>query len=771
MTEGGGILASGVGSRAFQNARLQKQFRKDAPALIQSAVLAYRGGRHADACALCRRIVEVLPDHFDAFHLLGVVELECGHSAEAEQALSRAIALNPRSAEAHSNLGFALFKLERFEQARKCQEKAIALQPNFPTALTNLGNTLMRLGLVEEAIEAHDKALRLKPGYGDAHVNRGMALLLLNRSEEAGRDFDCALALQPRQLQALAGKGMASLKLRHFDEARRLLDSALAINPDVAEVLIYRGQFHTQTGDLDKAEVDFDAALAIDPELEAAWRGKAQIAIVRGQVAQALAASNKVLTRNPNCEIALLILGTCHAMQGDVDAALAHIDRALAIKPDFQDAITRKIFTLDFVDAGFAAHQAARKYWWDAIGSKVPRRHLKARDLDPERRIVVGYVSSDFRNHSAALIFMTLLRHYDRASFNVICYSCSTERDALTDECRSLVDGWVDAAQLSDHELADRIEADQVDILIDLPGHSDGHRLNVFAAKPAPIQATGWGHATGTGLPAMDYLFSDPVLIPQDVRHLFAEKICDLPCFITMEPLREPHALTPPMIRNGYVTFGVFNRISKISDQVLAVWSKVLAALPTSIIVIKHSALNDAFARDSLIGRFVAHGVAAERVRCLGSTTRPEHLAQFADIDISLDPFPQNGGVSTWESLQMGVPVVAKLGSGCSSRVSGSIIKAAGLDDWIAEDEEGYLAIAETCASRPAELATLRERLPSMMASSEAGNPVLYLRRLEEAYRQFWRSYCASPGEADRVASYRRRSLLHPKVFSCREHR
>src|SRR5262249_39413120 len=214
-----------------------------------------------------------------------------------------------------------------------------------------------------------------------------------------------------------------------------------------------------------------------------------------------------------------------------------YMDRALAIKPDFQEAISKKIFTLDFADVDFAVHQAARKSWWEAVGSRVPRRRLRPRNLDPLRRIVVGYVSSDFRHHSAALIFMPMLRLYDRETFEVVCCSCSIERDAMTDECRSLVDRWVDASQFSDQELADRIESDEVDILIDLPGHSDGHRLAVFAAKPAPIQATGWGHASGTGLLTMDYLFSDPVLIPQDVRHLFAEKICDLPCFITMEPL------------------------------------------------------------------------------------------------------------------------------------------------------------------------------------------------------------------------------------------
>jgi predicted O-linked N-acetylglucosamine transferase (SPINDLY family) len=751
MFPGGSYLASNVGSRAFQNARLQKQFRKEAPAVMEAAVAAYRAGKVADAATLCRRIIEMLPDHFDALRLLGVIELDCGRFNEAEQALNRAVAANPRSAEAHSNLGLALFKLSRFEQARKCQEKAIALQPNFPTALTNLGNTLMRLRHFEQAVQAHDKAIRFKPDYGDAYVNRGMALVLLNRNEEADRDFDRALALNSRQLQAIAGKGLVSLGLRHYDETRARFDAALAINPNVAEVLAYRGRLHTQTGEFDKAEADFDAALAIDPELEGGWRGKAQVSIVRGKVAPAIAACNKVLVRNPNCEIATLMLGNCCAKQGEVDAAIAHMDRALAIKPDFQDAITKKIFTLDFADVDFATHQAARRYWWEAVGSKVARRRLRDRNLDPDRRIVVGYVSSDFRNHSAALIFISLLRYYDRANFKVICYSCSGERDALTDECRSLVDGWVDAAQLSDEELADRIEFDQVDVLIDLPGHTDGHRLNVFAARPAPIQATGWGHATGTGLVTMDYLFSDPVLIPQNVRHLFAEKVYDLPCFITMEPLGEPHSLTPPMIRNGYVTFGVFNRVDKISDRALAVWSKLLEAVPGSIIMIKHGALNEAFVRDSLIGRFVAHGVAADRVRCLGSTPRAEHLAQFANIDISLDPFPQNGGVSTWESLQMGVPVVAKLGSGCSSRASAAIVNAAGLGEWVAEDDDGYLAIAEKYAIRPSELAALREQLPSMMTNSEAGNPKLYVRRAEEAYRRFWREYC--PAGGDQVAA------------------
>jgi predicted O-linked N-acetylglucosamine transferase (SPINDLY family) len=746
-------LASNAGSRAFQNARLQKQFRKEADVLIQSAVAAYRSGRLAETCALCRRIIAVLPDHFDALRLLGVAALDGGRFDEAEQALSRAAGIDPRSAETCSNLGLALFKLHRLEQARKFQEKAVALQPNFPTALTNLGNTLMHLGQIDQAVEAHERAIRLKPDYADAYVNLGMTLLVCHRNDEAGRNFARALALRPHHLQAIAGDGLVSQNRRHFDAALASFDAALAINPKVVEVLCYRGKLYLLIGQFAKAEADFDTALAIDGDLEQAWLGKTQIAIKRGNAAQALAACNKVLARNPNCEIATLQLGICYAMQGDTDAAIAHIDRALSIRPDYQDAITKKIFYLDFADVDFAAHQAVRKIWWEVVGAKVPRRALSPLSLDPDRRLVVGYVSSDFRDHSAALVFKPMLRHYDRGNFEVICYSCSSVRDAVTEECRSLVDRWVDAWQLSDEELADRIEADGVDILVDLSGHSDGNRLGVFAAKPAPIQATGWGHGTGTGLSTMDYMFADEITIPHSVRPLFAEKIYDLPCLITTEPLPELHVTPLPMLRNGYVTFGVFNRIDKISDRVVAVWSRLLRAVPGSIIMIKHGALGDAFVRDTLIARFVAEGVAEDRIRCLGPTSRRDHLAMFAEVDISLDPFPQNGGVSTWESLQAGVPVVSKLGAGCSSRAGGAIVKAVRLHDWVADDDEGYLAIARHHASQPAALAALRAQLPSMVSSSEAGNCKVYVRRVEEAYRRFWRDYCASSAENGAVAS------------------
>jgi len=242
----------------------------------------------------------------------------------------------------------------------------------------------------------------------------------------------------------------------------------------------------------------------------------------------------------------------------------------------------------------------------------------------------------------------------------------------------------------------------------------------------------------------LDYLLADPVVIPAEVRSLFAEKIHDLPALITIEPPPQIPPSPLPMLANGYVTFGVFNRADKISDSAISVWSRLLQAVPGAVIVMKHSALDDALVRDALIARFVASGIPEDRLRCIGASPRGEHLKLVSTIDIMLDPFPQNGGISTWEPLQLGVPVVSKLGNGHASRCGGAIVIAAGLDDWVAQDEEGYIEIAKRWASNPEELAALRARLPQQVLSSAAGNSVTYTRHVEVGYRKFWRDYCAS---------------------------
>jgi predicted O-linked N-acetylglucosamine transferase (SPINDLY family) len=257
------------------------------------------------------------------------------------------------------------------------------------------------------------------------------------------------------------------------------------------------------------------------------------------------------------------------------------------------------------------------------------------------------------------------------------------------------------------------------------------------------VQVTAWGHATGTGLPTIDYLFSDPVTIPQAMRPLYAEQIYDLPCVImsALPPIELPRG-EAPVLTNGHITFGVFNRITKVSDEAIALWARVLNGVPNAKLLMKDGAYDEPALRDLMRQRFAVHAIAGERIDFLGSSPREQHLAAFGKTDIALDPFPQNGGVSTWEALHMGVPVVAKLGQSLPSRLSGAILASIGMPEWCAETADEYAALAVKFAAMPELLAMLRRELPGKIAAAPSGNAALYTRAVERAYRTMWENYC-----------------------------
>lgn len=705
-------MGNSVGQRAFQNARLQKRQKAEVLPLLGHALQLHKMGLLPEAQAAYRQLLQIAPNQFIALHMLGVLESGAKNYQQAEILLNRAVAVDPRSADALMSLGVALNGLRRHDEARASYRKALALRPNHALTLSNLGNANEALELHEEALNSYDKALALNPNLAEAHNGRGWALCRLRNYDEAVASLNRALSIKPDYASALANRAIALRELQRFDDALADGNRAVALAPDDAN----------------------------------GWLARAGVLLQIQQIARASHDCEKALALAPDSIQAHMVLGLCLAGLGRVEEALASFDRALEIQPDFQSAISNKIFTLDFIaDASVEQHQQARQMWWERIGAKIASEQARPHDnsRDPDRRLVLGYVSSDFNAHSAAFIFKPVLQHHDRAQFEIVCYACSSKVDATTSEFQGIADRWRDASQWTDDRLAAEIRADGVDILIDLSGHTRGNRLGVFARKPAPIQVHGWGHGTGTGLPTIDYLFSDPVAIPVEVRHLFAETVVDLPCFVTLTPLPAGIARAPtPAIANGFVTFGVFNRISKISDEAADAWARILKQVPGSRLLIKDVALDDQLVRDNLLARFAACGLPAERVDLLGATLRGEHLASFNRVDICLDPFPQNGGVSTWEALQMGVPVVAKLGNSLPSRAAASILTALGLPDWVGNDDEAYVDIAVGHAAEIGELDRLRRDLPGQINAAAAGNPASYARAVDDAYRAMWQRYC-----------------------------
>ncbi len=707
-------MGNSVGQRAFQNARLQKRQKAEVLPLLGHALQLHKTGLLPEARVAYRQILQLAPNQFMALHMLGALESDAKNYQQAEILLSRAVAADPRSADAHMSLGIALNGLRRHDEACASYRKALALRPNHAATLSNLGNASVALDLHEEALHSYDKAIALNANLAEAHNGRGWALCRQRNYDEALASLNRALSIKPDYAAALANRATALRELQRFDEALADGNQAITLAPDDANGWLARASVLLQIQQIAQASHDCEQALAIDPDSIQAH----------------------------------LVLGLCLAGLGRVDEALASFDRALDIQPDLQSAISNKIFTLDFAgDATVERHQQARRVWWERVGAKIASEAMAPHDnsRDPDRRLVLGYVSSDFNAHSAALIFKPVLQHHDRTQFEVVCYACSSKVDATTSEFQGIADRWRDASQWTEDRLAAEIRADGIDILIDLSGHTRGNRLGVFARKPAPIQVHGWGHGTGTGLPTIDYLISDPVAIPFEVRHLFAETVVDLPCFVTLAslPTEIPRAPTPA-ISNGFVTFGVFNRISKISDEAAQVWSSILERVPGSRLLVKDVALDDQLVRENLLARFEACGLSAGRVDLLGATLRSDHLASFNRVDICLDPFPQNGGVSTWEALQMGVPVVAKLGNSLPSRAAGSILTALGLPDWVADSHEAYIEIATSRGSEISELDRLRRELPDKIRAAAASNPVSYGRAVDDAYRAMWRRYCGA---------------------------
>jgi predicted O-linked N-acetylglucosamine transferase (SPINDLY family) len=287
------------------------------------------------------------------------------------------------------------------------------------------------------------------------------------------------------------------------------------------------------------------------------------------------------------------------------------------------------------------------------------------------------------------------------------------------------------------------VRKDRIDILVDLSGHSDGHRLGVFGRKPAPIQATGWGLGTGNGMPMIDYLLSDTVSIPAEVRHLFAETVVDLPSSMTFEAPSYAPVGPLPALERGAVTFGCFNRLAKLSDQAMRVWAEILAAVPRSRLILKDPGLDDPLSRAAIGAAFAARGVGSTRLDMRGRTSHVEQLAHLGEVDIALDPFPQNGGISTWEALWMGCPTVTKLGTTIPGRASASILTSIGLSDWVVGDDAAYVALAVGWANDLLALSGRRKEIRRAIMESDAGNPDRYVRRVESAFRRIWEKWCA----------------------------
>lgn len=446
----------------------------------------------------------------------------------------------------------------------------------------------------------------------------------------------------------------------------------------------------------------------------------------------------------PEDAVASSTLASVRERLGDLDGSLALFERAHEMAPTNPLVLTNYIFALDrHPSTTLERAYTIRRRYHDLVKAE-PMSHTN--DRDPERRLRIGYVSADFRNHSATTAFGPVILKHDPEQFDVHLYSSTPEHDWLTDVFKAAVPHWHDVKHLSDGALARQIQDDGIDILVDLSGHSSGTRLPVFARKPAPVQATGWGYITGTGLDAMDYLFADADTIAPEEERFYAERVVRLPrllAYWASDPAAVGEVQPPPCARNGHLTFGVFQRLGKLHPACLKLWARVLDAIPDARLIVKAPGLEHRPLDDLLRARLAGAGADNGRIRFYGASDKNDHLKAYADVDVALDPWPDGGGVSTLEAAWMGVPTLTSPWHQIPSRVTSSVNRELGLDDFIVGGPSAYVERARAIDEQRPALAEIRRWLRPLLQASAFCSHERYARTVEGHYREFWRAWCA----------------------------
>ncbi len=416
------------------------------------------------------------------------------------------------------------------------------------------------------------------------------------------------------------------------------------------------------------------------------------------------------------------------------------------MKAGFWEAASNRLVILHFRPESDAQTLLAEHRRWAGQYAAPLAAEIRyhANDRTPDRRLRVGFLSPDFRNHPVGQLLGPLFTHHDRRASAFFAYSDVRTADRLTEKLRRLAHHWCDCVGLSDAHLADRIRIDRIDVLVDLAQHTAGNRLLVFARKPAPVQVTMLGMPSTTGLAAIDYRLTDPFLDPPGFGDGdYTEQSVRLPhCFWCYEPAAgTPPVGALPARSRGHVTFGCLNQLAKLSGPALELWATILRAASDTRLVL-HAAPGGQ--RDAVLARLGEDGVAPHRVEFAASVTHAQYLARYHDLDLCLDPFPYNGGTTTMDALWMGVPVVTLAGRTAVGRGGVSILSNVGLPELIARTPEQYVAIAAALAADRERLAQLRNGLRERMMSSPLMDGKQYAADVEAAFRRMWRTWCGS---------------------------
>lgn len=567
---------------------------------------------------------------------------------------------------------------------------------------------------MDAALISAQKALTLAPKVAESHAEAAATYYAMRNYYPAVQHYYKAHELAPQVAEYPFQLGIIMQSLTKFDEAIQCQMKALILDRNMTKAFNHLGQVLAITGRFEEAILAFQRALKLAPE---------------------------------EAELHTNLAGV-YMQCGRIDESVVSHQRTLDLSPNDPVIHGKYVFSCNYLpNLNGIAKLSLHQEWAKKHAPEALIRATHANKPDSQKKLKIGYLSNKFLRHPVPYFLLPLLKNHDRSQFEIYCYALNTRVDEITNQISSLCDHWLDVARWDTEKVVEQIRADGIDILVDLSGHEYTRQMLVFAHKPAPLQVSWLGYFNSTGMAAMDHFISDEVSSPPGQEAQFSEQLVRLPRtrFCYEPPSYAPACSKLPARKSGFITFGCFNNLAKVNDDVIALWAEVLQAVPDSKLLLKARALNDEATRNDYTARFAKRGIRANRLLFRQfSFKHIDLLRAYAEVDIALDPFPFTGGLTTCEGLWMGVPLVTLAGDTLVARQGVSFLHCLDMQDWVAQDRAGYVRIAVEKSRDLDALAETRKTLRGRMKHSPLTDGAAFARNMEAALRQCWQNWCES---------------------------
>lgn len=676
---------------------------------MEQAAAAYSRSDWTEAERICRLVLNAKADFFDALTLLGIIAAQSKRPQEAQELFARAVAVDPSDVFVHINRGLALQELARSDEALASYERAIKLKPDFAAAHFNRGNALQDLKRLDEALASYEQALKFEPGYAVVCFNRGNVLEELMRWDEALASYESAVKLEPDFADAYNNRGLALKKLARLDEALVSYEQAIRLRPGFADAHVNLGNALQQLKRMEEALASYEQAMKLKPDID----------FLRG---------NLLHTKMQICD-----WSNAEDQVMDVADRIQREEKATAP------------FAFLARSSSLPLQRKAAEIW---VRSKYPLNLAPGsiRKRARHGKIRIGYFSADFRNHPVSLLTAELFETHDRTRFEVSAFSTGPDtKDEIRSRLIGAFDRFIDVRNHPDRSVAEQARNLEIDIAIDLGGHTQDSRTGIFAMRAAPLQVNFLGYAGTMGAAYMDYLFADHTIIPESHRRHYSEKIAYLPSY---QPNDSRRAISAKVFhrqefglpQTGFV-FCCFNNHYKITPGVFDVWMRILKQVAGSVLWLTGG--HD-IAAGNLRKETSLRGIAAERL--IFAKPMPlleEHLARHRLADLFLDTLPFNAHTTASDALWAGLPLLTCTAEAFASRIAASLLHAVDLPELVTSTQAEYEALAIALATDPGRLRQIREKLERNRLTTPLFDAKSFTRHIEDAYVQMYERYQA----------------------------